>query len=559
MIGTLSARQVRFLVTALAAVFAMAFAAQRAWVCDDAFISFRYAENFAQGHGLVYNVGERVEGYSNFSWTLLCALAIRCGLDPVGFAQTLGVLCYGALVVVTMRLGERLLPAESGKVTFLPLAAIGVALHQHLQDFASCGLETLSFVLLTTLLVLTLAVAERPASFAVASAVAVLAALTRPDGALLGAIAGAWAIWCSWQRRSLGPTIAFALPGLLLFVPFLIWRYAYYGDLLPNTFYAKSAGDPYPGQGWFYVLLFFNGYWVLWPALVTMPVLLFARRLGRATLLPLFVLPYLAFVVWVGGDFMFARFCLPVVPLLYLGLEVLVRRWGKRSAQWACLVAVATATVCWHERDDLLHMGQTVRGVADERAQYPPTRVEGLRHVGKRLGQVLAGTPARVAFSGTQAMLVYEAKFAYALEAVTGLTDRFLAHQELTKRGQPGHEKGIFSSPEATNYALHTQRLHFLLVDHPPMTTAYPWLKVDLFGMAATLVRWDREVMAPLSRTPGVRVVDLERHLDDYLARLDELSPVQVRTDFGAFELVYFRWNDDAPRRDRFVQWLARH
>ncbi|MCA8966008.1 MAG: hypothetical protein KDC48_14075 [Planctomycetes bacterium] len=299
---------------------------------------------------------------------------------------------------------------------------------------------------------------------------------------------------------------------------------------------------------------------MLWPALLLMPVLLaLARRLGKAVLLPLFVLPYLAFVVWVGGDFMFARFCLPVVPLLYLGLEVLVRRWCRPTAQWVALVAVAVATFCWHERDDLLHMGETVRGVADERAQYPPTRVQGLRHVGRRLGQVLAGTPARVAFSGTQAMLVYEAKFAYALEAVTGLTDRFLAHQVLAKRGQPGHEKGIFSSPEATNYALQTQRVHLLLVDHPPMTSVYPWLEVELFGMAATLVRWDREVMAPLLRTPGVRIVDLEQHLDDYLAHLDEKAPAQVRADFGAFELVYFRWNQDAPRRDRFVQWLAKH
>ena len=556
MIGTLTPRQVRVVVTALAALFAMALAWQRAWVCDDAFISFRYAENLATGHGLVYNVGERVEGYSNFSWTLLCALAIRCGLDPVLFAQVLGVLCYGALVVVTMRVGERLLPDRGG---FLPLAAIAVALHQHLQDFASCGLETMGFVLLTTALVGLLAVAERPAQFAVASAIAVLASLTRPDGAMLGAIAGAWTVWVSWRRRSLGPTLAFAAPGLLLFVPFLAWRLLYYGDLLPNTFYAKSAGDPYPGQGWFYLQLFFTGYWVLLPAVVAMPVLLvLGSRLGKAVLLPLFVLPYLGFVVWVGGDFMFARFCLPVVPLLYLGIEILVRRWGGRGRlPW--LVAVAVATVCWHEREDLLHEGATVRGVADERAQYPPARVQGLRHVGARLGQALQGAPLRVAFSGTQAMLVYEAKVAYALEAVTGLTDHFLARRELAKRGQPGHEKGIFASPEATNYALQTQRVHLLLVDHPPMTGIYPWLKVDLFGMAATLVRWDPAVMTPLRAAPGVRCVDLPAHLDDYLAHLDEKPPAQVREDFAAFELVYFRWNDDASRRDRFVRWLGKH
>ncbi|MGB7063098.1 MAG: hypothetical protein WBF13_12190, partial [Candidatus Zixiibacteriota bacterium] len=44
------------------------------FVCDDAFISFRYAKNFVEGHGLVYNIGEKVEGYSNFLWTLLLSL-----------------------------------------------------------------------------------------------------------------------------------------------------------------------------------------------------------------------------------------------------------------------------------------------------------------------------------------------------------------------------------------------------------------------------------------------------------------------------------------------------
>src|SRR3990172_4480211 len=54
-----------------------------AWVCDDSFISFRYAEHLIQGHGLVYNAGERVEGYSNLLWTLLVALWMRASIDPI--------------------------------------------------------------------------------------------------------------------------------------------------------------------------------------------------------------------------------------------------------------------------------------------------------------------------------------------------------------------------------------------------------------------------------------------------------------------------------------------
>ena len=46
------------------------------YISDDAFITFRYADNFIRGKGLVYNAGERVEGYTNFLWLILLSLFI---------------------------------------------------------------------------------------------------------------------------------------------------------------------------------------------------------------------------------------------------------------------------------------------------------------------------------------------------------------------------------------------------------------------------------------------------------------------------------------------------
>ena len=65
-------------------------------IVDDAYISFRYADNLARGLGLVYNPGERVEGYSNFLWTLLLAGGARLGLDVVRLSV---VLALGAFLV----------------------------------------------------------------------------------------------------------------------------------------------------------------------------------------------------------------------------------------------------------------------------------------------------------------------------------------------------------------------------------------------------------------------------------------------------------------------------
>lgn len=554
--GLLARRSVQTGVLAALAALAMVLAWSRRWICDDAFISLRYAQNLVLGHGLVFNAGEHVEGYSNFTWVMLAAAAQWLGLDPIPFVQVLGVLCLGALVFVTAWTGKRLLP---GEMAFLPLAAVCVALHHHLQDFATCGLETLGFVLLVTTMVGVLARAERPRDYALASLLTVLASMTRPDGALFGMLAGACAVFATMRQRRLGPVVAFALPGLLLFVPFLLWRHAYYGDWLPNTFYAKSASDPYPGQGWFYVQMFLQGYWVLWPAVAALPAWLLMRcRDSAMRMVATMTLAYLGFVVWVGGDFMFARFCLPIVPMLYLVLEALTRRYVQGTLRWGVVAIVAVGTLVWYQRADLLVTGRAVQWVADERAQYPPERVAKIRGVGKRLHELLGDTPVRVAFSGTQAMLIYDSKVDYALEAVTGLTDRWLAHQDVGPRGHVGHEKGIFRSPEALNYALAEQKVHLLLFDWPAMTSLCPFLRVTIDDNEFTMVRWDRAVMRKLLGQPGVVATDLEAHLDAYLQAIDGKPKAQVQVDLDAFELVYFRWNDDPARKAKFAERLAR-
>src|SRR5262245_46970829 len=69
---------------------------------DDAFISFRYLANFFAGHGLVYNPGERVWGYTNFLWTVLLAPLVAAGADPVVYAQALGLTASFLLLALVL-------------------------------------------------------------------------------------------------------------------------------------------------------------------------------------------------------------------------------------------------------------------------------------------------------------------------------------------------------------------------------------------------------------------------------------------------------------------------
>src|SRR5438552_142444 len=69
------------------AIFAIISYRLRLYTLDDAFISLRYARNLAKGHGIVFNAGERVEGYTNFLWVVILAAPFLLRVDPVAFAH----------------------------------------------------------------------------------------------------------------------------------------------------------------------------------------------------------------------------------------------------------------------------------------------------------------------------------------------------------------------------------------------------------------------------------------------------------------------------------------
>ena len=67
---------------------------------EDCFISFRYVENFVSGHGLVYNTGERVEGYSDYLWVMMLSLFRWMGFSPILVSKFLGLVSTILLVWV---------------------------------------------------------------------------------------------------------------------------------------------------------------------------------------------------------------------------------------------------------------------------------------------------------------------------------------------------------------------------------------------------------------------------------------------------------------------------
>jgi len=232
------------------------------FVCDDAFISFRYAKNFVEGHGLVYNIGERVEGYTNFLWTLLLSLFMNMGLDPVVMSQVLGVLFSLATIFLLLRLNRQLYPEGS---IFNYLAPLFLACCGAYAAWSTGGLETSLFTFLVLLgSFFLIAGVDNPKHLAHSGIVFALACMTRLDGLILAFVTFGFLLYLvvSGKKVEVKGLLLWSLFFLIPFLLYFAWRWSYYGKMLPNTFYIKVAGAAYYQQGFSYLLSFVERFWI---------------------------------------------------------------------------------------------------------------------------------------------------------------------------------------------------------------------------------------------------------------------------------------------------------
>jgi hypothetical protein len=287
-----------------------------AWTEDDAYISFRYAQNLAGGHGLVFNAGERVEGYSNFSWVMLATAALRAGLDPVVVGKVVGIVS-GALAVPLAWVLARRLVAGVGFAALL--APLYLALSPVLVQHSVTALETSFFALLV---VVALLLAPPPGGFLRRStlvATLVVQSLTRPEGPLLAALLLALRAGRAVARReAVRAAVIDAAAYLVLFGAYFAWRWSYFGAPFPNTYYAKAQGGLHGViDGAQYTLDFLrDAGGPLFAGLALVPLVVGGRRPAHGMALAV-VAAYGGFVLVSGGDWMFHyRFFAHVLPVL---------------------------------------------------------------------------------------------------------------------------------------------------------------------------------------------------------------------------------------------------
>ena len=278
---------------------------------DDAFISFRYARNLLEGHGLVFNPGEYVEGYSNFLWVLeLAAIWALFGLPPEHTAQWLSVAFTIATLAALLWWTAKLPGLQHRWLT----AWMALGLVCSSATFAiwtsGGGLETRQFTFFIVLAVVALSLyRDRTAGLLTASLSLAAAAYTRPEGPLIAALCFAWFLiqrcidrgrpQFDWQEIS-----CLIVPCVVLVTAHFLFRYAYYGEWLPNTYYAKFVRPWYEG-GYIYLqaAALVTGLYLLIPlAWVALRQRWRASRDGIYALVLLLIAAHAFYLMRVGGD-----------------------------------------------------------------------------------------------------------------------------------------------------------------------------------------------------------------------------------------------------------------
>jgi len=292
-------------------------------ISDDAFISFRYAERMLEGKGLTFNDGEPVEGFSNPLWIFLIAIFSKiASIDIPTSARILGLILSSFVYFFVYLIAITLFEKKKSTIFFVFISVI-LLFTPGFHVYSTAGLEgpLLSFLLISTVY---FSIRKNKYHIVITSLLMGLVGICRPEGLLYSFL---WFLF-SFELNHFDIKIQVKRISLILLpnIIYFAFRLSYYGELLPNTAFAKPSGTYSSLIGF---LENFNYLIIISFPLTT---LLFYNYVKNDRSQNIFLrsiagllLANLIFLFYAGGDWMlFSRFFLPIWPILLLGFTYLL-------------------------------------------------------------------------------------------------------------------------------------------------------------------------------------------------------------------------------------------
>ncbi len=446
---------------ALFLVFYTVVVLRNAWVCDDAYISFRTVDNFIHGYGLTWNVDERVQAFTHPLWVFVMALPYLVSGNIYFTALAVSIaLSLAAVAWYGFKI------ADSAFVAALGIAIL--SLSDAFIDFSTSGLENpLTYFILVLFLFIYIKRESSIKSLFLLSLLAGLAAVNRADTFLLYLPVLLYTFWTLRSRKALRALV-------LGLSPFIIWELfslLYYGFPFPNTAYAKlHTGVPDSiliQQGFVYFINSFNVDPLTVMVIAGGLVIPFISRDKKMIPVVVGLALILLYVIRIGGCFMSGRYL--AAPLL-CAVIILSRSMAKVSSG---IVALAGGIVLLlgltssfdpiYTRYDQGQNHEPVRlpnGICDERKFYFLNT--GLANFSRAAytwpvmswvdeGRTLRDQEVKVHTAGCIGMLGFYAGPKVHIIDVNALADPLLARLPIYNAANPGI--GHFTRAVPSGYA----------------------------------------------------------------------------------------------------------
>lgn len=412
-----------------------------AWFSDDALISLRQVVMLGDGHGMVWNLGQRVQAFSHTTWFFLLSLGYV--LTGSLFHMTLAVswACVAGALVLYWRYCRAL---NSGwlMVALMALPLMSAAF----RDYMTSGLENpLSFLLAAG--IITLVLKKRTARQDQALwLLFALAILTRQDHALHFGPLALWVLYKNGFWRQLRASV----PAVALLIGWFAFATFYFGAPLPNTYYAKlTAGVPQADTTELALLYAKVSLDMRMGTVLVIAFGLMAALMASAVsrVLALGIMAHLAYLWSIGGDFMVGRFLTVDFLMCCFIIADGARHIPKpRSTALTAFLALCVFSI---ERPVVIETDLEkleLRHVIDERLMF--ASVFGLMSPVRDWPEIRATDPdTKVEHIYAGCGFIGEARFSWPdsihIIDMCGLTDPYMARLPTfhDQRKKPGHFK----------------------------------------------------------------------------------------------------------------------